>query len=34
MRVAILDDHQNVATAMVDWRSVSGRAPVVGFRDP
>ena len=33
MRVAILDDYQNVVTAMVDWRSVSGDVDIEVFQD-
>ncbi len=33
MRVAVLDDYQNVATVMVDWRSVSGEVEIEVFRD-
>ena len=33
MRVAVLDDYQNVATVMVDWRSVSGDVDIEVFQD-
>ena len=33
MRVAILDDYQNVVTAMADWASVSGDVDIEVFRD-
>ncbi|HZB93674.1 MAG TPA: D-2-hydroxyacid dehydrogenase family protein [Stellaceae bacterium] len=33
MKVAILDDYQNVALAMADWSSVARRAEIVVFND-
>ncbi len=33
MRVAILDDYQNVVTAMADWASVSGDVDIEVFQD-
>ncbi|WP_158817516.1 D-2-hydroxyacid dehydrogenase family protein [Methylocapsa sp. S129] len=33
MKVAILDDYQNVALAMADWSSVAGRAEITVFND-
>jgi len=33
MRVAILDDYQNVALATADWSSVTGRAEITVFND-
>src|SRR6202790_3027673 len=33
MKVAILDDYENVALAMADWSSVAGRAEITVFND-
>jgi phosphoglycerate dehydrogenase-like enzyme len=33
MKVAILDDYQNLALAMADWSSVAGRAEITVFND-
>jgi hypothetical protein len=33
MKVAILDDYQNVALEMADWSSVAGRAEITVFND-
>jgi phosphoglycerate dehydrogenase-like enzyme len=33
MKVAILDDYQNVALEMADWSSVAGRAEIAVFND-
>jgi phosphoglycerate dehydrogenase-like enzyme len=33
MKVAILDDYQNLALAMADWSSVAGRAQITVFND-
>jgi hypothetical protein len=33
MKVAILDDYQNVALTMADWSSVAGRAEITVFND-
>ena len=33
MRVAILDDYQNVALAMADWSAVARSAEIVVFND-
>jgi phosphoglycerate dehydrogenase-like enzyme len=33
MKVAILDDYQNVALSMADWSNVSKRAEIVVFKD-
>src|SRR5260370_33480721 len=33
MKVAILDDYQNVALEMSDWSSVAGRAEIAVFND-
>jgi phosphoglycerate dehydrogenase-like enzyme len=33
MKVAILDDYQNVALGMADWSSVTGRAEITVFND-
>jgi phosphoglycerate dehydrogenase-like enzyme len=33
MKVAILDDYQNLALAMADWSSVAGRAEIIVFND-
>src|SRR5712691_12071895 len=33
MRVAILDDYQNVALATADWSSVTGRAEITVFNE-
>lgn len=33
VKVAVLDDYQGVALAMVDWSSLAGRAAVTVFRD-
>src|SRR4029077_13643801 len=33
MKVAILDDYQNVALAMADWSPVAGRAEITVFND-
>jgi len=33
MKVAILDDYQNVALEMADWSSVAGRADITVFND-
>jgi phosphoglycerate dehydrogenase-like enzyme len=33
MRVAILDDYQNVALSMADWSEVAGRAEITVFSD-
>ena len=33
MKVAILDDYQNVALKMADWSSVASRAEITVFND-
>ena len=33
MKIAILDDYQNVALAMADWSPVAGRAEITVFND-
>ena len=33
MRVAVLDDYQNVALTMADWSPVTARADVTVFTD-
>ena len=33
MRVAILDDYQNVALSMADWSDVAARAEITVFND-
>ena len=33
MKVAILDDYQNVALKMADWSAVAGRAEISVFND-
>jgi hypothetical protein len=33
MKVAILDDYQNVALEMADWSSVASRAEITVFND-
>ncbi len=33
MRVALLDDYQNVALSMADWSRLKGRASVIPFHD-
>jgi hypothetical protein len=33
MRVAILDDYQNVALSMADWSEVAAQADITVFRD-
>jgi hypothetical protein len=33
MRVAILDDYQNVAMTMADWSLLQGRAEITVFTD-
>ena len=33
MKVAILDDHQNVALRMADWSAVTSRAEISVFND-
>jgi phosphoglycerate dehydrogenase-like enzyme len=33
MKIAILDDYQNVALKMVDWSALSGRADITVFND-
>ena len=33
MRVAILDDYQDVALAMADWSPVAGRAEITVFNN-
>src|SRR6202795_194365 len=33
MKVAILDDYQNVALEMADWSSIAGRAEITVFND-
>ena len=33
MKVAILDDYQNVALRMADWSSVASRAEITVFND-
>jgi hypothetical protein len=33
MRIAILDDYQNVALSMADWSALDGRAAVTVFND-
>ena len=33
MKVAILDDYQNVALAMADWSAIAGRAEITAFND-
>jgi hypothetical protein len=32
MKIAILDDHQNVALKMADWATLSGRAEITTLR--
>src|SRR5580704_11905964 len=33
MKIAILDDYQNVALKMADWSALSGRADITVFND-
>jgi hypothetical protein len=33
MKIAILDDYQNVALKMADWSAPSGRAEITVFND-
>ena len=33
IRIAVLDDYQNVALEMADWSAVAGRAVITGFND-
>src|SRR5436190_24253364 len=33
MRIAILDDYQNVALRMADWAALAGRAEITVFND-
>src|SRR2546422_10397660 len=33
MKIAILDDYQNVALKMADWSALSGRAEITIFND-
>jgi hypothetical protein len=33
MKIAILDDHQNVALEMADWSALSKRADITVFND-
>jgi hypothetical protein len=33
MRIAILDDYQNVALSMADWSALDGRAAITVFND-
>ena len=33
MKIAILDDYQNVALKMADWSALSGRAEITVFND-
>ena len=33
MRIAVLDDYQNVALQMADWSAVTDRADVTVFND-
>ena len=33
IRIAILDDYQNVALSMADWSALDGRATVTVFND-
>jgi hypothetical protein len=33
MKVAVLDDYQNVALKMADWSSVASRAEITVFND-
>ena len=33
MKIAILDDYQNVALNMADWSALSGRAEITVFND-
>jgi phosphoglycerate dehydrogenase-like enzyme len=33
MKIAILDDYQNVALEMADWSSIAGRADITVFND-
>jgi len=33
MKIAILDDYQNVALKMADWSTLSGRAEITVFND-
>jgi len=34
MRIAILDDYQDVARTLADWRRLDGRATVTVFNAP
>ena len=33
MKIAILDDYQNVALEMADWTALAARAEITGFND-
>ena len=33
LRMAVLDDYQNVAVSMADWSSLDGRVAVTFFND-
>ena len=33
MKIAILDDYQNVALKIADWSALSGRAEITVFND-
>jgi hypothetical protein len=33
MRIAVLDDYQNVALSMADWSALEGRAAITVFND-
>jgi len=33
MKIAILDDYQNVALKMADWTALAARAEITGFND-
>jgi hypothetical protein len=33
MKIAILDDYQNVALRMADWSALAGRAEITVFND-